>query len=571
MLPPETLRAAVSAGARALAGHLGLALLASMPMALSPATRLLGHPEVDVWNHAWGPWWFWTSLSQGHLPLQTTLLGAPLGGRLWFPDGLGALVGAPLVPLLGPVVAWNAVVLFHLVLASVGGRRLARALGAEDRESWLGAALLCCSPYLLSEAHNGISEAMAVGPPVLALAATVTAMQSGRARSWVLAGAWGGLTLAGTAYFSIGLLAVAAPLLLGGLVRHGARRVLPGAALALLIAAAIGLPALRAAWWTLQADPLVFRPPTRTLADLEPQLRHNAVDPRTFLWPGDFQSVLLDGESFRHSSYLGLLALLLALRSRAWLALVAALLGLVLSLGPWLWFDGDWLLWQGQRLALPYKALFEVLPPSTAGHPQRVGLPAIALVAALAARGLRGLSPRVAASLAGLALAEVLLLSPSPWPLARTPVIDPAPALAVRAATQAAGGGLVLDLPADVPGRGMVTSRHLFAQTLHGQPLPYKPDVRANTSSLGGIAALRWLASGEGDPPWDGGQELAQAGVAVVVVHRDLLAEEDARRVEDALRQWLGSPQEVGTAAVFRRPAPATGAPRWSPGLQSPR
>lgn len=345
MRSAEPPRAAVPAVARAAAGHVGLALLASMPMVLSPATRLVGHPEVDVWNHAWGPWWFWTSLSQGHLPLQTTLLGAPMGGRLWFPDGLGALVGAPLVPLLGPIAAWNAVVLFHLALASAGGRRLALALGAEERGSWLGAALLCCSPYLLSEAHNGISEAMSVGPPVLALAAALQATQSGRARHWGQAGAWGGLTLAGTAYYSIGLLAVAIPLLLGGLLRHGPRRVLPGALLAGLLAALIGLPALRAAWWTLQADPLVFRPPTRTLADLEPQLRHNAVDPRTFLWPGDFQSVVLDGEAFRHSSYLGLLALLLALRSRAWLALATALLGLVLSLGPWLWFDGDWLLW----------------------------------------------------------------------------------------------------------------------------------------------------------------------------------------------------------------------------------
>ena len=169
---------------RAAAGHLGLALLASMPMALSPASRLIGHPEVDVWNHAWGPWWFWTMLSQGSLPVQTDLLGAPMGGRLWFPDALGALVGAPLVPLLGPVLAWNGVVLFHLTLASIGGRSLARALGAGRTESWLGAALLACSPYLLSEVHNGISEAMAIGAPTLALAALLRALEGPGLAAW---------------------------------------------------------------------------------------------------------------------------------------------------------------------------------------------------------------------------------------------------------------------------------------------------------------------------------------------------------------------------------------------------
>ena len=301
----------------AAAGHLGLALLATLPLVLSPLDRLIGHPEGDVWNHAWGPWWFWSSLSQGALPLVTGLLSAPVGGRLWFPDSLGALVGAPLVPLLGPVAAWNGVVLFHLVLASVGGRRLALALGAGATESWLGAALLTCSPYLLSEVHNGISEAMAVGPPVLALAALLRASEGRGLRAWLGAGAWAGLTLAGTTYYSIGLATVALPIVLVCLLKRGPRRVLPGLLLAVGLAVAIGLPLLYAAWWTLQANALVFRPLARSLADLEPQLRHNAVDPRTFLWPGDFQSVVLEGESFRHSSYLGVLGLALALRSRA--------------------------------------------------------------------------------------------------------------------------------------------------------------------------------------------------------------------------------------------------------------
>ncbi len=541
---------------RALAGHLGIALLASMPMALSPATRLVGHPDVDVWNHAWGPWWFWTRLSQGELPLQTELLAAPVGGRLWFPDLVGALIGAPFIPLLGPILSWNLVVLIHLALASFAGRRLALELGADRGASWLSAAALACSPFVLSEVHNGISEAFAVGPSVLTLALLLRTARPGAGPGSVLAlGLAAGLTLGGSAYFSIGTAAVCLVLIPWALWQ--ARAALPGALLRLVLAMglalAVGLPVLRAALWTLEADWLVFRPPVRELADMEAQLRHNAVDPRTFFWPGGFQSVDLSAEGFLHSSYLGVVVLLLALRARLWLPLLAVVGGLVLSLGPWLWFQGDWVLRDGERLMLPYRHLIEVLPASALGHPQRVGLPAIAVLFALAARGLSGLRPAVTVGVGGLALVELLLVAPNPWPLARTPTVDRAPSELI--AQQARGPEeIVLDLPADIKPT-MRTSRHLFSQTLHGQPVPYKPDVRAGTASIGGLKAFRWLTGLEaGEPPSGGAAELERMRVRWVVVHRDLVqTEEERARVEAALTDWYGPPEVVGEAAVFGR------------------
>ena len=46
-------------------GHLLLALLITGPAALRPTTTLLGSPNVDVWNHAWGPWYFLASARAG--------------------------------------------------------------------------------------------------------------------------------------------------------------------------------------------------------------------------------------------------------------------------------------------------------------------------------------------------------------------------------------------------------------------------------------------------------------------------------------------------------------------------
>ena len=70
----------------ALAIHAGIAIAATWPTVTAPLTRMIGHADGDVWNHAWGPWWFWQSLGTGELPWHTTWLNAPWGGVLWFID-----------------------------------------------------------------------------------------------------------------------------------------------------------------------------------------------------------------------------------------------------------------------------------------------------------------------------------------------------------------------------------------------------------------------------------------------------------------------------------------------------
>ena len=78
--------------------HLLLAGVVTAPLLAWPLGRLAGSPNVDVWNHAWGPWWWLFSLQQGRLPWETGLLQAPVGGVLWFIDPILAALGAPLAP-----------------------------------------------------------------------------------------------------------------------------------------------------------------------------------------------------------------------------------------------------------------------------------------------------------------------------------------------------------------------------------------------------------------------------------------------------------------------------------------
>lgn len=550
----------------AAALHLALAVGVTWPMVLQPGARAVGHPEVDVWNHAWGPWWFAASAAAGHVPLATRMLGAPGGGRLWYIDPVGAAIGAPFVGTFGAIVAYNIVIFVYVLLASVAGRRLALALGATPATAWVGAVGAACSPYLLSEIHNGVSEACGVAWALFALAALAKATREAAPSflrgllPWAAVGFWGGVTAVGSPYYALGLALVATPIVLVALLRTRLRA-LPGVLLGALVAACLAVPAFTAAAWTV-ADPAhaLIQRDQGDWTERMGIIRHNAVDPRSFFLPG-FQSVDLAalGEKFLHSSYLGWL-LLLALpfsRRPAWL--VAAGVGLVFSLGPFLWWDQEFVYGaDGRPIALPYAVFLEHLPAGTIGHPQRVGAPAIALVAALAAVAAARLPLRLAR--AAPALVALELLWAAPWPVPHAEFPDRAVASRIRADAAERGlrgWAIVLDLPGDAKGRHMLPSRYLVGQTVHGLPIPYAPDVRMNTNRLVSVTAVRALV----DPNVRGGsaEELARAAVGWVVLHPDI---GDVSLAEERLRAWLGEPEEHDGALLFRVPDPQRPSPR---------
>jgi hypothetical protein len=573
------------ASLRAAALHVVIAALASFPMLLSPRTRLVGHEDVDVWNHAWGAWWYWTSLSHLEWPYFTGLLMAPRSGPLWYIDPIGALTSCWLVPLSGAIFAYNAWIFAALALASLAARRLALQLGASDAASWISSLVLCCSPALISEVHNGVSEAVGVAWSLFALTAAWRACESGRWRDWGALGLWGGVCAVGSYYYAVatGLVVGIWALLAGVRILRRAQasrsrdlaRLLLGLLIALVLTSLFIAPV---AWLVHRSvddlNAIVMRGAMRP-EDLEMLLAHNAVDPRTFLWPGDFQSVDLAarGEAFRHSSYLGIVALALALSTRSWKVLAAIAVSVLFGLGPWLWWGGQWVeLPSGARLALPFRFLLHMLPGSAATHPQRMALPAIALVGALAALRASGWRRPLQGGLALLVAAEGLLVGPSPWPLARTPELDfeAHEALGHQPGReyQRRRSNIVLDLPVQV-GETMTTSRYLLYQTVSGLPIPYRPDAVGGTSSLMGVPSFWRLALpstsrrehravmetnlaklGEESPPDP--LELVQQGVAWIVVHRELeRGEQNLADIESVLEAWYGPPRLYGTHAVY--------------------
>lgn len=540
---------------RAALGHLGLALLVVWPGVLAGGSRLLGDPRVDVWNHAWGAWYWYSALREGRLPWRTELLIAPEGGVLWFIDPAIAALGAPLVPVLGVAMAWNLGLWAVVAFASWAGRAFARELGASEAASWVGAAALACSAWVVCELHNGISEAVNVGPAALALAWTHRAL---REASW---GAWA------RAGLGVGLCAWASPYLALGVGLVALARGLPGlreAWVGALSAAVVGLPPALALATQLRAEDAVIKRPL----EMDDQLAlHNAVDPRIFVTPLGFRSVDLSAEGFEHSAYLGLVALGLAAwglwqlpeRRRAlggWA--LAGLLALVLCLGPYLAWGGEWARTPGGGyLRLPWWWVRQGLGGLAITHPLRLAVPGLVVVAGLAAVGAGALPGRRAVWAAlGAVLLDGLLLSGAPWPVAAADARVPAVYTDLTRPWGDPAREVLLDLPTDL-GATMGSSRYLYWQTAHRRPIPYTPDVRASTSPLLRRASFRYLASTAKRRPDEHARlgfeaalpehlqavDLRLEGVRWVVVH-PALDPEGAAALRPALEAALGPPVE---------------------------
>jgi hypothetical protein len=548
--------------------HLLLALAATWPTVLTPLTRMIGHPDADVWNHAWGPWWFWQQLGNGLLPWECRQLYGPDGGTLWFIDPVGALFGALFVPLLGIVGAWNLLVIGGVVATSWATRNLATRVTGPGPHTWIASIAIVFGPYLNGELHNGISEAAFMAPAILSLALAHSAFEKRTLGSWIATALALGLTFLSSPYYGLTAgIAIAVWGIRWILSRPGDPALLRAGAGAALTAALVAPVAWLINVSVKAPDALVHRadPEVATLV-----LEHNRVDPRTFVAPFGFQSVdyMAMGESFLHSGYLGWVVLVLAFlgwrRTRFTAFAVGGLVTALLALGPVLIWGDDPVLIAGRRVLMPFSWLQTFVPIHTISHTLRLAVPGLAVVAVLASAGVRD-RPRWLALAIVLVPLDLVFLGGSAWPLARTPVLNTAAQadLAVRSVPKSQR--VVLDLPGAV-GNSMATSRYLILQTFHGRPIPYRPDARASSASLLEVPSFQILAlasesreehrakllTGLDRLRYVDRKGLVDAGVAEVVVHRDLdRGNEHIADTERLLEVMYGAPIVHGETAIY--------------------
>lgn len=550
---------------------LALALAITAPAGLHPWSQLIGDPRIDVWNHVWGYWFVSDALSRLQLPFTTTMIGAPDGGTLYFIDCVGAVLASPLTLLAGPAFAYNVTVITRVAMAGLATQLLSDELTGPGRHGWLAGLAYMSSPFLLCELANGISEVVAVGWLPLTLWTALRATRLRSRASWVLLGLVQGFSSMVSFYYGLAtavLVVLALVVALApGILRT--KRVEASLARGLALAAAIALALAIPHWVLFQAtlaapDALVRRP-----MGLENMLlEHNAVDPRVYIWPGNFQSVDLlaeYGESFIHTSYLRWSVIILAAwgcwkggwRLASWLLLAAT--AMFMGLGNYLWLDGDWVeLPGGALVSLPFGWIRAVLPQVAITHPLRLSTGAHAVLAVAAGFGAHRMSALLGArwhrvgflALAALVVAETLWGSAASWPIPRS-------STSIQDIYADVDDGLVLDLPAEV-GTSMETSRYFWYQTLHERPIPYTPDARAGSArdrvTFEALQRVEDRVPAHGQVP-----ALPEAAVghmrrtyAMIVVHQDL---ERRAGLEGTYRSTLtpafGEPRELGDKLVW--------------------
>jgi hypothetical protein len=138
--------------AAAACGYAVLAVVLTWPLVLNLQTKLPGDPTGDTGVYVWNLWVFTHEiLGHGHLPFGTEHIFGFTGGAdfsLHNYTPLAGLMGLPLVPWVGVVGAFNAVLMVMLALSGWGLYMLARYSGLRRLTAWTAGALFMAMPLI---------------------------------------------------------------------------------------------------------------------------------------------------------------------------------------------------------------------------------------------------------------------------------------------------------------------------------------------------------------------------------------------------------------------------------------
>jgi hypothetical protein len=561
---------------RSLALIAGVMVVVFGPNILTSTTEAIGAEGSDALKHVWSQWFVHDQLlNRGGLSLHTPLLNAPTGGAFFSLDTVNALIGLPLRIFFDPVTTYNWVLMAAVVAAAVGGAALTRTLTHDTFATALGGLGFALSAWVLCfPLASGVSETAVFWPlPLILLFARKTWSDPG----WMSPIVCGGLlTLQGLACWSHG---ITAGLLLLGLTaaalsvdrsalgdRDRLKRLAGMGTMAVLTA----LPLYLAVSGTVSADDAVkarnlslfHSAPIGPLAVPEA----NSMALLDFVLPGGLGRRVntVGTERLMYAAYPGCVLLglgLLALRRRqphARLLAIGVLLMAMMSMGPRIYLDHARSI-GGMPNPIYLLAYWAVpLVNATIHSVDRFAVGLQLCLALLAALGLASLTARWRPWLLAAMVAELLWISPGPWPIPSTAVT------AHPAATHIAQHptpGAVIDLPfiKQGPGGQWFDGDIFMQQTNHGHPIPFQLEGHGIETVSGPVRDnpfFRRIANAlvYGHPaPRDctGAAELSTIGMSWVVWRPELQHVESHQAVDQVLRSCLGTPISLGDRWVF--------------------
>jgi hypothetical protein len=174
---PDTLRGRLAtrasegaAGLQALLLYLIGALIVTWDAWAAPTTRWIGgccDPEQTIWFLRWVPY----AIGHGVDPLITHQLNAPDGVNLMWNTSIlpWSLIATPITLLVGPILAYNILVLGAIVASALAARLVVARFVEGSLAPLLGGAVYGFSPYVISHAALHLDLALAWLPPLVLL------------------------------------------------------------------------------------------------------------------------------------------------------------------------------------------------------------------------------------------------------------------------------------------------------------------------------------------------------------------------------------------------------------------
>lgn len=538
-------------------------------------SRVVGMVDSDAAKHVWSQWWVWDRLlAEGRIPLDTTLIFFPDGGRFFSLETANTLFSAPLRLVLGAVPVYNVLFLVHAVLAGWAAYWLLRGLSSSVAGAAVGGVALSLTPWILGfGVVSGVSEVTFVFPMYLALGFGIRACV--RSGPWNPVLAAGFLALQAFACWShailVGLLVCAALPCGVVLARRGTlrldRRLAGRLLLGLVVLAVLVGPLYHVVTGTVSGEDSIYQrrqglfgwgaspgplevPETNAFG-----LAHYVLP---LAWGARYNTVGNDHLLF--TAYAGLLLLGLAglgwsrARFRVGWALGLAALFVALSLGPRITLDPgrSWPGWPNP-VFLAFYYFFPIFH-LTIHEADRFSLVVQLCLTVAAAPGVdrvlgwmperrRGWATGVLAVAVG---AELVLASPVPWPF---PDFTGEPHAVTREIVAQAGEGAVLDLPSRPPGRPFFDGDIFLQQTFHRRPIPYFVHLIGPSEISPSVWRNRWYQGilevvGTDRPSGAGAgcdtlDLLAHAGFRWVVLREENLAADRNGPVAEAMGRCL--------------------------------
>ena len=516
-----------------------LAVAYAWPLVSRFASALAGD-GFDMYVFQWGNWWITRSLAQGQSPYHTAMLFHPQGANLYFLSfsWLNTFVWWLLCHVVGNEAAYNFTVWWSWPLAGLGCYMLAKEVTGDRRAALIAGLIYAFYPYHFAQ-RNHINLLSIQWIP-LALLFLIRVYRRGRARDGVLAGlflacaglaGWHLLTLSGMLG---GLWLVYAWFTERGERAEGSWRAL---LIAVLVVVALAGPVLAPIVWEQVAnpggqDPYLGRE-GETQADLVAYFLPNLYHPLWGQTAAPVHSRFLRSKD--HAMALGYLPLALvglglarwrktAKASRFWFW--GLLVFWLLALGPFPRINGI----AYPEVPLPYRLVGWSLPVQSLRSPARfnilVGL-CLAMVASIAVRGVLHNARSRRAGLLVLFLGVIVMLEYWAWPFPTT-----RPDIHVFYSQLAADPDdfAIVDLPIT----NDLSKRYMYYQTAHGRPtvtghVSRPPEGAYDFIHANGLLRAMWQGrrpDSDGDPVAEL-ESLDLAGVRYLLVHRDLLSEEE--------------------------------------------